>query len=103
MSARRIFVVRLGLIAAFGLVAAVDLASAQAITTGTIETVVVDTQDAVLPGATLTLRDVERGTTATLVSDGTGRARFLAIPVGTYEIRAELQHAAADRAVTWFS
>ncbi len=66
-------------------------ALAQAITTGTIEAVIADGQGGMLPGATVALRNVQQGTTQTQTSDARGVVRFLAVPVGVYELRAELQ------------
>jgi hypothetical protein len=37
------------------------------------------------------LRNIEQGTTQTQTTDTNGLARFLAVPVGMYELRAELQ------------
>lgn len=67
------------------------VALAQAITTGTIEAVVADSQGGMLPGATVVLRNVEQNTAQTQTTDTTGIVRFLAVPVGVYELRAELQ------------
>lgn len=80
----------------FGIVLALlfagrEVALAQAITTGTIEAVVADAQGGMLPGASVVLRNVEQGTSQTQTTDGTGVVRFLAVPVGVYELRAELQ------------
>jgi hypothetical protein len=66
-------------------------ALAQAITTGTIEAVIADGQGGLLPGATVVLRNVAQGTVQTQASDGRGVVRFLAVPVGSYQLRAELQ------------
>ncbi len=71
--------------------AGVASARAQALTTGTIEAAVVDGQGGVLPGATVVLRSVEQGTSLTQTTDARGTVRFLAVPVGTYQLRAELQ------------
>ena len=66
-------------------------AAGQVTTTGTIEVVVVDSQKALLPGATVTLQDVERGNVTTRTADAEGQVTFLAVPVGVYQIRAELE------------
>lgn len=68
-----------------------SLAFAQAITTGTIEAVIADGQGGLLPGATVVLRNVAQGTVQTHTTDGRGVVRFLVVPVGIYELRAELQ------------
>jgi hypothetical protein len=68
-----------------------DAALAQAITTGTIEAVVADAQGGALPGTTVVLRNVDQNTVQTQTTDATGTVRFLAVPVGVYQVRAELQ------------
>jgi hypothetical protein len=62
----------------------------QAVTTGVIEGRAVDESGAVLPGVTLTLRHVDRNTTALQVTGANGEFRYLAVQVGTYAITAEL-------------
>jgi hypothetical protein len=59
-------------------------------TTGTIQGVVRDNQDAMIPGATVTVRHVETNTTRILVTEATGSYRFLNMPVGAYELTVEL-------------
>ena len=44
----------------------------------------------VLPGATVTVRNVDTGLTRSVPTGGDGAFRFPALPVGPYEIRAEL-------------
>lgn len=80
----------IGLLLVLGIAHAGD-ALAQAITTGTIEAVVTDAQGGFLPGANVTLRNIDQGTVQTQVTDGRGIARFLAVPVGNYLLRVELQ------------
>ena len=80
----------LGLVAAI-LIAAPHALRAQAITTGTIEAVVNDAQGGVLPGTTVVLRNLQQGTTQTQTTDTSGLARFAGVPVGVYQLRAELQ------------
>src|SRR3972149_4340168 len=65
-----------------------SLASAQ-LPTATILGVVKDSSGAVVPGATLTARNVETGQTRTAVSAADGSYRFAALPVGNYEVRVE--------------
>src|SRR5688572_17184177 len=60
-------------------------------TNATIEGTVLDAQGAVLPGVTLTLRNVESGVTRTAVSEGDGGYRLAGLPPGRYDLRAELQ------------
>lgn len=61
------------------------------ITTATLTGRVLDSSGGVLPGVTVTARQTETGLLRTVVSDGQGRYQFPALPVGTYEIRADLQ------------
>ena len=68
---------------------AVSTAAAQS-ATGSIEGTVVDTSGAVLPGATITAVHGANGTTRTAVSDESGLFRLPLLPVGGYEITAEL-------------
>jgi hypothetical protein len=82
------FAHRLGLLV-LALAASVALAGAQA-TTGSIQGVVRDNQDALVPGATVTVRHVQTNVSRTLVTDGTGAYRFLNMPVGEYEMTVEL-------------
>src|SRR2546422_1887083 len=44
----------------------------------------------VLPGAIVTVRNVDTGLTRSVPTGGDGAFRFPALPVGPYEIRAEL-------------
>ena len=52
---------------------------------------VVDATGAVIPGATVTLKNAETGIIATAVTDSAGNFQFLNVRVGTYGLRAELQ------------
>jgi hypothetical protein len=72
------FAHRLGLLG-LALAASVALAGAQA-TTGSIQGVVRDNQDALVPGATVTVRHVQTNASRTLATDGTGAYRFLNMP-----------------------
>ena len=65
-------------------------AQSQAIN-GNIEGVVRDTSGAVLPGVTVTVTHVATGATRVVVSDGSGTYRAALLPLGTYQVRAELQ------------
>src|SRR4029434_3686328 len=78
--------VGLGLLA---IVRGADSVAAQA-TTGSIQGVVTDSQGAAIPGATVTVRNVETNVSRTLVSDAEGNYRFLNLPVGNYELVVEL-------------
>ena len=59
-------------------------------TTGTITGRVVDQQGAAIPGATVTAKSVTTGFTRTETSDSEGVYRLAALPVGIYEVNAEL-------------
>jgi hypothetical protein len=82
---------RIGAALVFGMLCvAAPWVAGQAVTTGVVEGRAVDDSGAVLPGVTVTLRNVDRNTTAVQVSGSNGDFRFLAVPVGSYEIKAEL-------------
>jgi len=66
------------------------LASAQ-FDSATVLGAVVDASGAVVPGATVTLRNADTGITATTVTDTQGNFQFLNVRIGTYSVRAELQ------------
>ena len=59
-------------------------------TTGTITGRVVDGQGSAVPGVSVTARSPQTGFVRTEVSDGEGLYRLAALPVGAYDIRAEL-------------
>jgi hypothetical protein len=63
---------------------------AQAQTTGSIFGIVQDESEAVIPGATVTIRNVDTGLTRSTVTDADGRYEVLSLPPGSYEIQAEL-------------
>ena len=50
-----------------------------------------DASGAVVPGATVTLKNAATGITATSVTDQQGSYQFLNVRIGTYSVRAELQ------------
>jgi hypothetical protein len=60
-------------------------------TTGTIIGRVVDEQGAAVPGATVTAKSATTGFTRTETSDAEGVYRLSAMPVGLYDVNAELQ------------
>jgi Carboxypeptidase regulatory-like domain len=60
-------------------------------TNGVIAGTVSDAQAAVLPGVTVSIRNVETGLTRSVVTEADGRYRFAALPPGRYNLRAELQ------------
>ena len=59
-------------------------------TTGNINGRIVDAQGAAVPGVTVTAKSPQTGFTRTDVSDGEGIYRLTALPVGPYDISAEL-------------
>src|SRR5262249_45373333 len=61
-----------------------------------LDGVVKDEQGGVLPGATLTLRNVETGFERTQASEADGRYRFQALQPGTYRLKVELQGFGAE-------
>jgi hypothetical protein len=63
---------------------------AQSATTGRITGTVMDEQRGVIPGATLTVSSPQLLGTRTSFTDGVGEFRFLALPPGTYSVKAEL-------------
>ena len=65
------------------------VASAQQ-TTGTITGRVLDPQNAAIPGATVTAKSPSTGFVRTVVSDTEGVYRLSALPVGLYDLTAEL-------------
>jgi hypothetical protein len=62
------------------------LAAAQTAATGNIEGVVTDASGAVLPGATVVVRNTETNATREAVTDEGGRYRASALQPGTYEV-----------------
>src|SRR5256885_9747719 len=58
---------------------------------GQIEGTVRDEEAAVLPGATVTLRNEQTGVTRVAATDGSGQYRFPALAPGLYGLRIELQ------------
>ncbi|MBI4888471.1 MAG: carboxypeptidase regulatory-like domain-containing protein, partial [Acidobacteria bacterium] len=59
-------------------------------TNGVISGIVSDAQGGVLPGVTVTGRNVDTGITRTVVTESDGRFRLAALPPGRYELHAEL-------------
>ncbi len=60
-------------------------------TTGNIAGRVLDDQGAAIPGVTVTAKSAATGFTRSEVSDGEGSYRLSSLPVGTYDVTAELQ------------
>src|SRR4051812_47451211 len=59
-------------------------------TTGNIQGRIVDAQKAAVPGVTVTAKNAATGFSRTEVSDAEGVYRLNALPVGTYDVHAEL-------------
>jgi outer membrane receptor protein involved in Fe transport len=60
-------------------------------TTGNITGRILDAQSAAVPGVTVTAKNTQTGFTRSDVSDAEGIYRLNALPVGTYDLTAELQ------------
>src|SRR5438132_9896529 len=71
----------------FGLAAP---AIAQTAATGNIEGVATDATGAVLPGVTVTIRNMDTNVTREVVTDGSGRYRAAALQPGRYEVQPTL-------------
>lgn len=61
------------------------------LSTATILGTITDASGGVLPGTTVTARNLQTGQERTTVTGGDGSYRLTALPVGGYEVRAELQ------------
>src|SRR3990172_8139379 len=59
------------------------------VTTGTILGTVMDASGGVVPGGTITIRNIETGISRTLTTDAAGRYVAPQLPLGRYEVRAE--------------
>ena len=79
----RIFVL---LLLTLGLAVTASAQGERGVITGTVA----DAQGGVLPGVTITVRNVDTGFTQTDVTGGNGQYRFGAVPLGRYELKAEL-------------
>lgn len=80
----RRLVLMMALVAAFGITAAAQE------TTGTITGLVKDQSGAVVPGATVKVRNVGTNAETTSVTDGTGRYVTSGLPIGRYTVVVEL-------------
>src|SRR5947207_1401994 len=73
------------------LMAGVDAAFAQSVSSGTIEGTVKDESNAILPGVTVTVTSPQLQVgLLTQVSDAAGNYKFVDLPAGTYRLKAEL-------------
>ncbi len=87
---RRVRVLAVAVIAALALfTSALTTASAQTLT-GQLSGTVVDSSDAVLPGATVTLVNDLSGDQRTTVTNAAGNFVFAAVQAGTYTVKVEL-------------
>ena len=59
-------------------------------TSGTIQGVVLDNQGGVVPGATVTARNVDTNVSRSVATDAGGVYRLLEMPLGNYEVTVEL-------------
>ena len=71
------------------MVAVISPARAQSAGQGSIEGIVTDPSGAVVPATAVVVRDNSTAATFTATSDDHGFFRFLVLPVGTYDLRAE--------------
>ncbi len=58
-------------------------------TSGTISGVVTDPQGAVVPGASITIKNLDTGLVRAVLSDDAGNYRVVGLPPGNYEVRVE--------------
>ena len=72
-------------------------------TTGNINGRLVDAQGSAIPGVTVTAKNTQTGLTRSDVSDGEGLYRLSALPVGTYDVTAELAGFSGSRTRPWRS
>ena len=80
---------RASVIGALILVARVGPVHAQSVT-GSIQGTIVDSSGGVLPGVTVTVTNTATGSSRTVVTDATGTFRAELLPVGPYELSAQL-------------
>ncbi|MDQ3171605.1 MAG: carboxypeptidase-like regulatory domain-containing protein, partial [Acidobacteriota bacterium] len=78
------------MIAIVAVLALVSPVSAQQ-TTGTVTGRITDAQQAAVPGVTVTATNTATGFSRSDVTTSEGLYRIAALPVGTYDIKAELQ------------
>jgi hypothetical protein len=79
------------ILCALALVLALTPAAGAQQTTGTIAGRVRDPQGSAIPGATVTASNTQTGFSRATVSDNEGLYRLAALPVGTYDVKVELQ------------
>src|SRR5271155_5835314 len=96
MKTTRLFTLMLTFMLAMGLLEAIPAAWSQEVTAAIVGTVS-DPSGAPIKGATVTARDVERGTAWTAVTNDSGDFIILRLPIGTY--RAEATAPGFEKAV----
>jgi hypothetical protein len=82
---------RLALFCLFATAFAVFVSAQTQITTSVIQGTVTDEQGAVVPGASVEVKNVDTNLTRTLVTDDGGRFVFLQIPPGNYTLKVSKQ------------
>ena len=80
---------RLGIICSVTLLILLLTSAGRAQVSGAISGTAADSSGAVLPGVSVTVRNLETGSIRAAASDGTGRYSVLSLPVGRYAIRAQ--------------
>ena len=79
-----------------GLVVVLSLPAFSQGSQGAIQGAVFDSSGANIPGATVTITDVDRGTTRVLISDEAGQYAATGLTPGNYKVRAELTDATSQ-------
>src|SRR5579872_2662886 len=79
---------RLPVLMAFLLFASLAIPAARAQTSGSITGIITDATGAVIPGATIKVKNTETGATRDTTTNGTGRYFFLDLPIGEYRVTA---------------
>lgn len=69
---------------------------AQSITTGDITGIAKDSSNAIVPGATVTLKRTDTGETRSAITNGSGSYRFNLLKPGTYQIAGSIQGLQSD-------
>jgi hypothetical protein len=83
--------VGLALFLASAILACLPFSSAAQVATGSIAGTVTDASGQVIPGAQVTIRNVDRNTSTPLVTDDNGAYAALFLVPGTYEVHVGLQ------------
>ena len=95
-SASRRWVLAISLVLLVSALAASAPAYAQGGSSAVVTGIITDAQAGVLPGVTVTLRNIETGTVRSTVSEADGRYRFAGLLPGRYALTAELQGFASN-------